>query len=133
MNSKFELPQVSAKPSDLIQGISLKAVGQPLKRKEDLRLITGKGRFTDDFSLPNQTWAWMVRSPYPHARILRIDKHSALALSGVLGVFTGTDCLKAICNYKNSTQRNVGMRALICWDDFRFHFISFVFIGIYVM
>ena len=115
MNSKFEMPQASSKPSDLIQGISLKAVGQPLKRKEDLRLITGKGRFTDDFSLPNQTWAWMVRSPYPHARIISLDKQSALDLPGVLGVFTGADCeadgLKAIDHSPvPSTQYDVKLR-----------------------
>ena len=70
-----------------------KAIGKPLQRKEDRRLITGKGRFTDDFSLPGQTWAWMVRSPYPHARILNIDKAEALAMPGVLAVLTGADCL----------------------------------------
>ena len=70
-----------------------KAIGKPLQRKEDRRLITGKGRFTDDFSLPGQTWAWMVRSPYPHARIVNIDKTEALAMPGVLAVLTGADCL----------------------------------------
>ncbi|MGY8632053.1 xanthine dehydrogenase family protein molybdopterin-binding subunit [Bradyrhizobium sp. 14AA] len=70
---------------------SLRAVGQPLKRKEDERLIIGKGRFTDDFSLPNQAWAAIVRSPHPHARILGINGSAALAMEGVLGVFTGAD------------------------------------------
>jgi aerobic carbon-monoxide dehydrogenase large subunit len=72
---------------------SLRAIGQPLRRKEDERLITGRGRFTDDFSLPGQAWAAMVRSPHPHAAILGIDRSAALAMSGVLGVFTGTDAL----------------------------------------
>ena len=70
---------------------TLKAVGQPLKRKEDFRLLTGKGRFTDDFAMPGQTWAAMVRSPYPHARIISIDKEVALAMPGVLGVWSGAD------------------------------------------
>ena len=48
-------------------------IGKPLPRKEDARLITGKGRFTDDFSLDGQAYAVMVRSPYPHARIVAID------------------------------------------------------------
>ena len=39
------------------------SIGQPIRRKEDARLLTGKGRFTDDFSLPGQTYAAMVRSP----------------------------------------------------------------------
>jgi len=73
---------------------TFKAVGKPLERKEDRRLITGKGRFSDDFSLPGQVWAAMVRSPYPHARIVSIDAAEALALPGVLGVFTGADCLR---------------------------------------
>src|SRR6202020_1044173 len=72
---------------------SLRAVGQPLRRKEDERLITGRGQFTDDFSLPAQTWAAMVRSPYPHAKINGIDASAALAMPGVLGVFTGADAL----------------------------------------
>src|SRR5215471_10575669 len=71
---------------------AFKAIGKPLARKEDGRLITGKGRFTDDFNLPNQTWAAMVRSPYPHARIVSIDPGTALEMPGVLGVYTGTDC-----------------------------------------
>lgn len=72
---------------------SLRAVGQPFKRKEDERLITGKGRFTDDFSMPGQVWAAMVRSPLPHARIRGIDVSAALEMDGVLGVFTGADAM----------------------------------------
>jgi carbon-monoxide dehydrogenase large subunit len=68
-------------------------IGKPLPRKEDARLITGKGRFTDDFNLDGQTYAVMVRSPYPHARIVAIDAAAAKAMPGVRGVFTGADCL----------------------------------------
>ena len=67
-------------------------IGKPLPRKEDARLITGKGRFTDDFSLDGQAYAVMVRSPYPHARIVAIDAAAAKKMPGVLGVFTGADC-----------------------------------------
>jgi carbon-monoxide dehydrogenase large subunit len=72
---------------------AFKAVGQPLRRNEDHRLVTGRGRFTDDFSLPGQAYAVMVRSPHPHARILRIDGGAAEQMPGVLGVYTGADCL----------------------------------------
>ena len=48
-------------------------IGKPMVRKEDERLITGKGCFTDDFNLEGQAYAVMVRSPYPHARIVKID------------------------------------------------------------
>jgi len=68
-------------------------IGKPLPRKEDARLITGKGRFTDDFNLDGQAYAVMVRSPHPHARIVAIDAAQAKAMPGVLGVFTGADCL----------------------------------------
>jgi aerobic carbon-monoxide dehydrogenase large subunit len=67
-------------------------IGKPLPRKEDERLITGKGRFTDDFNLDGQAYAVMVRSPHPHARIVAINSERAKAMPGVLGVFTGVDC-----------------------------------------
>lgn len=69
------------------------SIGKAVRRKEDERLITGKGRFTDDFSIEGQAFAVMVRSQHPHARIVSIDKAPALAMPGVLGVFTGADCL----------------------------------------
>ena len=68
------------------------AIGHPIRRKEDARLLTGKGRFSDDFSIDGQCHAAMVRSPHPHARILRVDTGKAKAMPGVLGVFTGADC-----------------------------------------
>jgi aerobic carbon-monoxide dehydrogenase large subunit len=68
-------------------------IGQPVRRAEDERLITGKGRFSDDFLLDGQTYAAMVRSPYAHARIRGIDVTHARKMPGVLGVFTGADCL----------------------------------------
>ncbi len=71
----------------------LKSIGQAVRRKEDPRLLTGKGRFTDDFNLPGQCYAVMVRSPYPHARILGLDSSAALSMPGVLGVFSGKDLL----------------------------------------
>jgi carbon-monoxide dehydrogenase large subunit len=66
-------------------------IGRPLRRKEDARLLRGRGRFTDDLSLPGQARAVMVRSPHPHARIVAIDADAARRLPGVLGVFTGAD------------------------------------------
>jgi len=67
-------------------------IGKPLPRKEDERLVTGKGRFTDDFNLDGQVYAALVRSPHPHARIVAIDAAAAKNMPGVLGVFTGADC-----------------------------------------
>jgi carbon-monoxide dehydrogenase large subunit len=70
----------------------LRASGQPLARKEDQRLLTGKGRYGDDFNLPGQAYAVMVRSPHPHARIRSVDTAEARKMAGVLGVFSGADC-----------------------------------------
>ena len=68
-------------------------IGEPVRRKEDLRLITGKGCFSDDVNLPRQVYAVMVRSPHGHARILAIDIQHALASPGVLAVLTARDML----------------------------------------
>jgi len=68
-------------------------IGRSALRKEDFRLLTGKGRFGDDFNMPGQAWTVMVRSPHPHARIVRIGTNHARAMPGVLAVFTGADCL----------------------------------------
>jgi aerobic carbon-monoxide dehydrogenase large subunit len=75
------------------QNPTFRFIGQPLPRNEDARLVTGRGRFSDDFSFPGQTYAAMVRSPHAHARIVRIDSSKASKMPGVLGVFTGEDCL----------------------------------------
>src|SRR6266508_1848208 len=69
-------------------------IGAPLPRKEDERLLTGKGCYSDDVDLPGQAHAVMVRSPHAHARIVRIDAAEARALPGVLAVLTGADFAK---------------------------------------
>ena len=66
-------------------------IGQPLRRKEDLRLLTGSGRYSDDVNLPGQAYAYVLRSPHAHARIRGIDTAAARAMPGVLAVLTGAD------------------------------------------
>jgi carbon-monoxide dehydrogenase large subunit len=68
-------------------------IGQPVPRREDRRLIAGKGRYTDDLKLPNQAYAAMVRSPHAHAVIRSIDTSAALEVPGVIAVLTGQDWL----------------------------------------
>src|SRR5258708_14563908 len=68
-------------------------IGQPMPRNEDARLLTGRGQFSDDFLFPRQAYAAIVRSPHAHARIVRIERAAADNMPGVLGVFTGADCL----------------------------------------
>jgi carbon-monoxide dehydrogenase large subunit len=66
-------------------------VGQAVPRFEDARLLQGRGRFLDDFSLPRQLHAVFLRSPHAHARIRRIDIRTASEAPGVAGIYTGTD------------------------------------------
>jgi len=66
-------------------------IGQAMTRREDLRLLTGKGQYIDDFSLPNEVHIAFVRSPHAHARIVSIDASAAKASPGVIAVLTGAD------------------------------------------
>ena len=68
------------------------AIGQPVSRLEDPRLLKGLGRYVDDLDLPGQAHAFILRSPHAHARIRAIDADAAAAMPGVLGVLTGADC-----------------------------------------
>jgi len=65
--------------------------GKPVRRREDLRLLTGKGCYSDDFNLPGQAYACMVRSPHAHARLRHIDGAGAMKVPGVIAVLTGGD------------------------------------------
>ncbi|WP_042355515.1 xanthine dehydrogenase family protein molybdopterin-binding subunit [Bacillus rubiinfantis] len=66
-------------------------VGRPLKRKEDPKLITGHGQFTDDIKLPGLLFAAFKRSQYAHAKIKSIDVSKAMQFPGVVAVLTGKD------------------------------------------
>jgi carbon-monoxide dehydrogenase large subunit len=66
-------------------------VGQPVRRFEDVRLVTGKGRFQDDRVLPGQAYAVFVRSPHAHAAFRSISTEAASRAPGVLAVYTGAD------------------------------------------
>ncbi|HAJ46657.1 MAG TPA: carbon monoxide dehydrogenase [Alphaproteobacteria bacterium] len=66
-------------------------IGASIARKEDLRFITGHGRYTDDLQRPGQVHGFFLRSPVAHARIKRLDTEQARTMPGVLGIFTGSD------------------------------------------
>jgi aerobic carbon-monoxide dehydrogenase large subunit len=66
-------------------------IGQSVSRFEDPRLLRGHGRFLDDLTLPGQAYAYVVRSPHAHARIVAIDVTAATSAPGVVRVFTGAD------------------------------------------
>jgi carbon-monoxide dehydrogenase large subunit len=72
-------------------GSKVNGIGKRVQRKEDFRLLTGKGRFGDDLVLQRQVHAGFVRSPHAHARIVAVDKVAAFAMPGVLAVLTGAD------------------------------------------
>src|SRR5215470_18607129 len=67
------------------------ALGQPVPRFEDPRLLRGGGRYVDDMVLPHMAFGHVLRSPHAHARIRSIDTAAAKAASGVLAVLTGAD------------------------------------------
>jgi carbon-monoxide dehydrogenase large subunit len=66
-------------------------VGQPVRRYEDVRLLTGRGHYQDDNVLPRQAWCIFVRSPHAHANITGIDTDAAKAAPGVIAVYTSAD------------------------------------------
>src|SRR5436190_19292590 len=68
-------------------------IGRPIRRLEDRRLLTGGGCYSDDFNLPGQAYAFVIRSPHAHARLGAIEVTDAVAMPSVLAVLTGADCL----------------------------------------
>ena len=66
-------------------------VGQPIRRKEDRRFLTGAGQYIDDLSMPDMAHLFILRSPHAHARIESMDTRAAAAAAGVLAVLTGAD------------------------------------------
>ncbi|WP_018505473.1 xanthine dehydrogenase family protein molybdopterin-binding subunit [Parafrankia discariae] len=90
----------------------MRFVGERVARVEDPRLLTGRGKFVDDVTLPRMLHAAFVRSPMAHARINSIDTAAARAVPGVAAVFTGAD-LEAGCNPLT------GLRSVPNWPTFR--------------
>src|SRR6185295_4426017 len=83
-------PRCARRAAAMSQGI-----GAHVRRKEDARLVIGRGSFGDDVNLPGQAYAALVRSPHAHARIRSIDIRAALKTPGVLAAFTGADVARA--------------------------------------
>lgn len=70
-------------------------IGQPVRRREDGRFVTGRGRYVDDHRFPGEVSAVFVRSPHAHAVVRDVDVAAARALPGVVGVFTGAEMRKS--------------------------------------
>ena len=104
-------------------------IGARVKRKEDKRLITGKGKYTDDVRSENQAYAAFVRSPHAHAKIRGIDKSAALAMEGVIDVLdghqlTGDGIGNIICGWaitsKDGSAMNMGAWSALATEKVRY-------------
>jgi aerobic carbon-monoxide dehydrogenase large subunit len=78
-------------PARLEQAAAYRVIGTPIKRKEDVRLLTGRGKYAADVRLPGLLHAAVLRSPYPHARIAAVRGDAARAVPGVAAVITADD------------------------------------------
>src|SRR6478752_5078581 len=103
--------------------------GQPVKRLEDQRLLTGKGQFIDDKPEDGALWLHVLRSPHAHAKIKSIDTAAAAAMAGVSAVFTGADLIKddigtiptlSIFKRPDGTPMTVPPRRLLAHEIVRF-------------
>src|SRR5712675_1625994 len=71
--------------------MSFEGIGASVRRKEDMRFLSGRGNYTDDINRPGQLHAFIRRSDQPHARINSIDTATAAKAPGVVAVYTGAD------------------------------------------
>ncbi|MCB1367537.1 MAG: xanthine dehydrogenase family protein molybdopterin-binding subunit [Rhodobacteraceae bacterium] len=104
-------------------------IGARVKRKEDKRFITGKGKYTDDIRGDNQAYAAFVRSPHAHARVKGIDIAAASAMDGVIAVLdgkqlTGDGIGNIICGWavssKDGSPMNMGAWSALATDRVRY-------------
>src|ERR1700733_8509593 len=89
-------------------------IGQPVRRREDLRLVTGRGRYSDDLNLPGQAYAVFVRSPHAHALIRKLDPTAARAAPGGRALLTSDemrqDGLTPLPHISNSHPADIAIR-----------------------
>jgi len=104
-------------------------IGQPVRRREDFRFITGCGQYTDDIQRPGQSYAVFVRSPHAHATILKIDATAATTAPGVLAVFTSKELAAdkiggLICGWmihsKDGSPMKAGVHTALAADKVRY-------------
>ncbi|MCP5073709.1 MAG: xanthine dehydrogenase family protein molybdopterin-binding subunit, partial [Rhodobacteraceae bacterium] len=104
-------------------------IGSSVKRKEDKRFTTGKGRYTDDVRNDNQAYAAFVRSPHAHASVKGIDASAALAMDGVIDVLNGAQLTgdaigNIICGWaitsKDGTPMKMGAWSALATEKVRY-------------
>jgi aerobic carbon-monoxide dehydrogenase large subunit len=104
-------------------------IGQPVRRKEDQRFITGTGRYLDDLTVPDQAVAYVMRSPHGHAAISALDVAAARKVPGVIAVLTGADaeadgvrpvpCMAPIGVKPGTAAQNFPRRSVLATDRVR--------------
>src|SRR5213593_3496828 len=75
----------------MTEATAIKYIGQPLRRREDFKFVTGKGRYTDDLKVPGMLHMAVLRSPHAHAIIKQVDLSAAKAAPGVRLALSGAD------------------------------------------
>jgi carbon-monoxide dehydrogenase large subunit len=109
--------------------MGIEGIGARVARKEDKRFLTGKGRYTDDMSVPGMKYAVFVRSPHAHAKITGIDISAAKDMPGVIGVLTGKQLQEdgignLICGWmihsKDGSPMKMGAWRPIAYDTVRY-------------
>jgi len=90
--------------------LALQGIGKPVRRREDAWSLTSGGRFADDTNLPGQGYAYMVRPPHAHARIVSIDIGPAKRMPAVIAV------LIVECRIRTSIQRQTAARCFVAVD-----------------
>ncbi|HEX9906439.1 MAG TPA: xanthine dehydrogenase family protein molybdopterin-binding subunit [Propylenella sp.] len=109
--------------------MGVEGIGARVVRKEDKRFITGRGRFTDDMSVPGMAHAAFVRSPHAHAKIGSIDAAAAKKMPGVIAVLTGAELAadgvgNIICGWmiksKDGTPMKMGQYPALAKDTVRY-------------
>ena len=85
-------------------------VGAPLPRLDDPRLLTGRGRYVDDLTLPRMVHAAFARSPHAHARIARLDLDPARRAPGVAGALAGAEAARLCASYRGVLLHYAGMK-----------------------
>lgn len=109
--------------------VGAKRIGEPVRRKEDYRFITGNGNYTDDINLPGQAYAYFVRSPHAHAEIANVDASAAKAMDGVVDVLTGKDLAEdeiggLVCGWmihsKDGSEMKAGEHPALAVDRVRY-------------
>ena len=109
MNQALATPYFDSSPETTRFGS-----GKSVKRLEDQQLLLGAGQYTNDVTLPGQSYLVFLRSPYPHAKITRLDTTAAKAMPGVYGLITRFNAVLAAATDQAWKHQKPLLNTLIC-------------------